>query len=782
MQKDRTSFFIPAPQPQTPHLTLHNLSTYHLTTEDYKLLDEGLSFSPTSNTPPTDAQLTILKSFNTFAKSLRLRYMRTTHSSNRPHQDKINPTTSSYLYRNMTFLPKQVRSSRLERFTDVGKLENYIAHTKEILADNLPLICNNKIPNLPPTQLSALHKLRHTRHSLTIKPADKNLGIVLMNTDDYITQCMAHLSDTTTYRLSTSYPKHNIKRELQNTVTSFREHIQPLNKRLYTFLIDGHSHPRIPQFYGIPKIHKKFTTLPPMRPIVSQSSSILSPTAQFIDHVLQPLARSYPDYVHNSTALSLILQDLSVPDHAILVTVDVASLYPSIPQSECLQTIHTEMHNHQHLFTFDPNLITRLLHLNINYNYFEFANYTFQQIQGTAMGAAFSPTIANIFMSTVIRAFLVTQTTKPLILTRYIDDIFLIWTGTTEQLTTFLKDLNSFHSSLHFTHESSATSINFLDLTIYKGTNFAYTNFLDTKTFQKPLNLYQYLHFSSAHPNNIYKSIIRGECIRYARTNTTLETYSITLHNFRQRLTKRGYPTIFIDKVSKTVKYAQRQTFLQNNNPRQVTCFPPLFKCLPPPQYKFLKQIILQDYGKLQFISPRFISLRHPTLRHTLVRAHLKPTDEQFIDIALSLNTTPSTHTESAKLPKQKNNVPRITACHHSHCVTCRYHLLLTSTFHSTHPKHQTIYHIRYPLTCTSTNVIYLITCTKCNKQYVGCTTQQLNTRINHHRTNIVNRARIHISQHFNLPGHSLNQHLKVQPIHSANNAAHKIQELYRLE
>ena len=173
MQKDRTSFFIPAPQPQTPHLTLHNLSTYHLTTEDYKLLDKGLSFSPTPNTPPTDAQLTILKSFNTFAKSLRLRYMRTTHSSNRPHQDKINPTTSSYLYRNMTFLPKQVRSSRLERFTDVGKLENYIAHTKEKLADNLPLICNNKIPNLPPTQLSALHKLRHTRHSLTIKPADK---------------------------------------------------------------------------------------------------------------------------------------------------------------------------------------------------------------------------------------------------------------------------------------------------------------------------------------------------------------------------------------------------------------------------------------------------------------------------------------------------------------------------------------------------------------------------------------------------------------------------------
>ena len=252
--------------------------------------------------------------------------------------------------------------------------------------------------------------------------------------------------------------------------------LESYNKQLYTLLREGPRHPRIPQFYGIPKIHKKFTKLSPMRPIVSQSSSILSPTAQFIDHVLQPLAHSYPDYVDNSTARSLILQDLSVLDHAILLAIDVVSLYPSIPQTECLQTIHTEMHSHPHLFTFDPNL---LLHLNINYNYFVFA---FQQIQGTTMGAA----LANIFMSCSLRRFLRTQTTKPLALTRYIDDIFLIWTGTEPQLTTFLNDLNSFHPSLRFTHEASTTSTNFLDLTIFKGTNFAFTNVLDTKPLPVP--------------------------------------------------------------------------------------------------------------------------------------------------------------------------------------------------------------------------------------------------------------------------------------------------------
>ena len=135
------------------------------------------------------------------------------------------------------------------------------------------------------------------------------------------------------------------------------------------------------------------------------------------------------------------------------------------------------MCEHPHLLVFDPRLIICLLHTNINYNYFTFADLTFQQTKGTAMGAAFSPTIANIYMSTILRDFLRSQTTQPLIIKRYIHDILMIWTDTTEELNNFLTNLN-------FTHEYSYLTIDFLDLTIYKGTHFPYTNLLDTKTFQ----------------------------------------------------------------------------------------------------------------------------------------------------------------------------------------------------------------------------------------------------------------------------------------------------------
>ena len=148
------------------------------------------------------------------------------------------------------------------------------------------------------------------------------------------------------------------------------------------------------------------------------------------------------------------------------------------------------------------------------------------------MGAAFSLTIANIFMSVILRRFLCTQSHHPLLLKRYIDDIFIIWTQSQHQLETFLTALNNFHPSLHYTYSFSTENTDFLDLTIYKGPHFQCTHHLDTRTFQKPQNLYQYLHFESCHQRSVHKGIILTECIRYIRTNTSKDNYIRTIHLF----------------------------------------------------------------------------------------------------------------------------------------------------------------------------------------------------------------------------------------------------------
>ena len=531
--------------------------------------------------------------------------------------------------------------------------------------------------------------------------------------------------------------------------------------------------------YGIPKIHKKFTRVPPVRPIVSQCSSVLCPTAQFIDHVLQPLAQSYSDYLHNSTSLSLLLQNLSVPDDAILVTLDVNSLYPSIPQTEMLQIIYDEMVQHRHLLLFDPNLIIQLLHTNINYNYFEFASLIFQQIKGTAMGAAFSPTVANIYMSVMIRRFLRTQRKHPLLLSRYIDDIFLIWTDTEEE---FLADLNGFNPALQYTHHYSLSSVDFLDLTIYKGQMFPFTNTLDTKTFQKPHNLYQYLHYTSCHQKAVYKSIIVGELVRYVKTNTSEVNYEIMKNLFKKRLLTRGYPIKLVEKTSATVLYKNRTQFLTKSQAPPPKYYPPLYKCLPPPQYKLLKHIILENYHMLQNVlpAPRFIPLKHASLSDKLVRTKLVPSHNQLSDSYTTLSThATSDHVTAGQLPQLGLQNARTKRCNHPRCVTCK-HLNCSKYFTST--KTGTTFTIRHNFSCISKNLIYLITCKKCRKQHVGLTTTQLNIRINHHRSNILNHKCIYLCVHFNFPDHSILD-LSVQAIDTVpSNCQDTLQELQKLE
>ena len=50
----------------------------------------------------------------------------------------------------------------------------------------------------------------------------------------------------------------------------------------------------------------------------------------------------------------------------------------------------------------------------------------------------------------------------------YIDDIFLIWTGTLDELNKFIAKINQAHPSIKFDFNYSSNSVNFLDTTVKK--------------------------------------------------------------------------------------------------------------------------------------------------------------------------------------------------------------------------------------------------------------------------------------------------------------------------
>lgn len=147
-------------------------------------------------------------------------------------------------------------------------------------------------------------------------------------------------------------------------------------------------------------------------------------------------------------------------------------------------------------------------------------------------------------------------------------------------------------------------STDFLDLTTFKSEPFPFTNILDTKTFQKPQNLYQYTHFSSHHPEAVFKAIITGELVRYIRTNTIKDSYIIMETLLKKRLLTRGYSEKLFNTNAATVSYSARHRLLAPKPPHQQLCYPPLYKCYVPPQFRLLKQLVMDNYNILSNTLP----------------------------------------------------------------------------------------------------------------------------------------------------------------------------------
>ena len=233
------------------------------------MLSKGLSFAPTPTTNYKDAQLRLLTDYDHFAWALRVIYVDAYDNTTLSGEKAVlEPTTTALIYRKMKFLLKTATVSHTQLFSGVSQLENYIEQTKNNINDQLPEILKQQTPNLTKGEKTSIKSLKTARQTLTIKPADKNLGIVIMNTDDYLEQCTKLLTNNSTYRLAETYPKNDIARKLTDILISFNSQLTGYNKKLYDYLQPKPNQTQIPKFYGIPKIHKKYNTLPPMRPIV----------------------------------------------------------------------------------------------------------------------------------------------------------------------------------------------------------------------------------------------------------------------------------------------------------------------------------------------------------------------------------------------------------------------------------------------------------------------------------------------------------------------------------
>ena len=86
------------------------------------------------------------------------------------------------------------------------------------------------------------------------------------------------------------------------------------------------------------------------------------------------------------------------------------------------------------------------------------------------MGTPMAVNYANIFLdkfeNEMLNAYEEKHKLRPSIWIRYIDDIFLIWKGTKEELVNFITEINTVHESIKFDVNYSTSNVNFLDTTV----------------------------------------------------------------------------------------------------------------------------------------------------------------------------------------------------------------------------------------------------------------------------------------------------------------------------
>ena len=180
----------------------------------------------------------------------------------------------------------------------------------------------------------ALKELSRNKR-IIFKKSDKVNPTVLMSRQDKLNKGQVLLDDLNNYRpLDKPMVETTIKKAQQLIKTLLSEgHIDKTTAKWLSLAPDS---PQIPVFYTLTKIHKP---TPVGRPIISGCSGPTERIAAFVDHLIQPIAQLQASYLKDATDFFNFIERIKLPKSAILVSMDVTSLYSNIPQREGITTV-----------------------------------------------------------------------------------------------------------------------------------------------------------------------------------------------------------------------------------------------------------------------------------------------------------------------------------------------------------------------------------------------------------------------------------------------------------
>lgn len=475
----------------------------------------------------------------------------------------------------------------------------------------------------PVTALTKAYKALAARGDIKIVNSDKNLGLVAMNTLTYHEFIMQHLSNATIYQ-KIDMPKDELitRLKVENAHLYYNViNTLPLTRQAKKFLEQVET--TMPKFHILPKLHKKPIS---SRPIVGSPAWITTKWSIYLATILE----KYPQPFVLKDSYSILatldrLPPLLPREEFYLVTADVTSLYTKMDLKTLYKTVNELTNSCKY---------KSIIKFICDNNYFEYNGTIYKQLDGIAMGTNTAVICANMYMA----AFDAKFASKTYHYSRYIDDVFFIFKGSKQALEQLCKDMNKWMPNIHLTFSVSQDKAIFLDLDIY----LTCKQKLEYKTYQKPTQRYLYLPPISAHPLHTLKGFIKGELIRYLRTNSKEITFQTQKYSFKQHLKRRGYKNSFLNSIFKQVCYAQRGNYLVSKKAQKENVLP-LILPYANQNYEMIFERIFHNAKK------------HPWLQHSgtrLLLAYQKPPSVFNIVCRSALTKAQSTYLDEKNSKK----------------------------------------------------------------------------------------------------------------------------------
>ena len=190
-----------------------------------------------------------------------------------------------------------------------------------------------------------------------------------------------------------------------------------------------------------------------------------------------------------------------LPEGTLLVSWDVAAMFPNIDNSLGLKAIEEALNSRNKQSPCTESLV-EAVKICLEHNNSAFNGVNFVQSHGTAMGPKNGCSYADIAMSYIDKIAVTQGPYRPNNCWRFRDDIFDLWHHGFEALHEFTDFINNIYPTIKFVLRYSTDQLEFLDVMISLNQGH-----ITTDVFSKPTDSHLYLLKSSAHPKSSTKSI-----------------------------------------------------------------------------------------------------------------------------------------------------------------------------------------------------------------------------------------------------------------------------------